>query len=564
MKTKDLIAKRERREKAHSKNEMYDERMKSGRRKSTGRVKFGKGKSAGQEGDKKESKKEEQKPEYTLPTGFSEEVMRDVNAIPADVVTPVEVLRRRDMREVLTFTIDPDDAKDFDDALSFEKTDDGYRVGVHIADVTHFVKEGSALDEEAYRRGTSYYLVGKVIPMLPERLSNELCSLRADEDKLCMSVVMDIDNQARVVKQKICRTVIRSNYRLTYQIAQDIIDGKAQEGKYSAELTEALRTLNSLAKVLRAERFRHGAINFESPEVQFQLDETGRPTGITFHNSMDSNHLIEEFMLLANRAVATEMGRPKNKDEKKVKVKPFVFRVHDVPDPDKLSKLSTFIQRFGVSLRTSTKRSATNKQINKLLDTCKGRDCQALVETLTIRSMAKAVYSTDNIGHYGLAFPYYTHFTSPIRRYPDMMVHRLLAHYLMHSKDECRLEKEDLEEACIHCSSCEQSAQMAERDSVKEKQAEWIQSHIGEEFEGIISGVTEFGLFVQLTDTLTEGLVPMRTIAPHDYMQFDEDNYCLVAAGSGKTYTLSDKVRVRVNKVDVEKHLVDFVLCEEK
>lgn len=505
--------------------------------------------------------KEDTKDEYTLPAAFSDEVLADVNAIPNQPVTPEEVLRRRDMRQALTFTIDPDDAKDFDDALSFEPLDDGtYRIGVHIADVTHYVKQGTALDDEAYTRGTSIYLVGQVIPMLPERLSNELCSLRPDEDKLCMSVVMDIDRDAKVVKQKICRTVIRSNYRLTYQNAQDILDGKAPLALGNAALADALQTLNRLAKILRAERFRHGAINFESPEVYFHLDNEGHPTGVYFRNAMDSNRLIEEFMLLANRTVATEMGRARKKDDTRIKAKPFVYRVHDVPDPEKLGKLSRFIQRFGMHLRLNAKRSATNKSINHLFDTCKGRDCQNVVETLAIRSMAKAVYSTDNIGHYGLAFPFYTHFTSPIRRYPDMMVHRLLAHYLMHSKDDCRTDKEELEEACMHCSSCEQSAQMAERDSIKAKQAEWMQSHIGEEFEGIISGVAEFGLFVQLTDTLSEGLVPIRTIEPGDYVQFDEDNYCLVAARSGNTYTLSDKVRVRVTKVDVEKHQINFVL----
>ena len=547
MKTKDLIAKRERREKARARREKNT--MQNAQRND----------------DASRVVSHEQKDEYTLPTGFSDEVLAEVNALPHQPITPEEVLRRRDMREALTFTIDPDDAKDFDDALSLEVMESGnYRVGVHIADVTHYVKEGTALDDEAYSRGTSVYLVGKVIPMLPERLSNELCSLRPNEDKLCMSVVMEIDKEAQVVKQKICRTVIRSDYRLTYQQAQEMIDGTLV---VSSLLTEALQTLNGLAKILRAERFRHGAINFESPEVYFHLDEEGRPTGVYFRRAMDTNRLIEEFMLLANRIVATEMGRAKKKQCTMHNAqcamhreKPFVFRVHDVPDTVKLGRLSRFIQHFGVHLRLNAKRSATNKSINHLFDTCKGRDCQTLIETLTIRAMAKAVYSTDNIGHYGLAFPYYTHFTSPIRRYPDMMVHRLVAHYLMHSKDECRVDKEVLEEACMHCSATEQAAQMAERDSIKEKQAEWMAAHVGEEFDGIVSGVMEFGLFVQLTDTLSEGLVPIRTIEPGDYMQFDEENYCLVAARSGNRYTLSDRVRVRVTKVDVEKHQINFVL----
>ena len=538
MKTRDLIAKRERREKARARREKYDEQHHTA-----------------------DHIEEERQDEYVLREGFPDEVADEVRQIPANPVTSEEILRRRDMREALTFTIDPDDAKDFDDALSFEELEDGhYRVGVHIADVTHYVKEGTATDEEAYRRGTSVYLVGKVIPMLPERLSNELCSLRPGEDKLCMSVVVEVDKNAKVVKQKICRTVIHSDYRLTYQQAQDVIDGTSAQPHATPTLHEALRTLNGLAKMLRAERFRHGAINFESPEVYFHLDEAGHPTGVFFRQAMDSNRLIEEWMLLANRTVATEMGRPRNKEKERVKPKPFVFRVHDVPDPEKLGRLSNFIQRFGFQIRRGANRSATNKQINSLLDGCKGKDCQTLIETLTIRAMAKAVYSTDNIGHYGLAFPYYTHFTSPIRRYPDMMVHRLLSHYLMHSKDVCRVEKEELEEACIHCSSTEQAAQMAERDSIREKQAEWMEDHVGEEFDGVICGVKEFGLFVQLSDTLTEGLVPLRTIEPGDYVQYDEDNYCLVAMYSGKKYTLSDSVRVCVTRVDVERHQVNFVL----
>lgn len=539
MKTKDLIAKRERREKAKARISKYEQKQ-----------------------AEEQQQHDYNNNEYTLPDDFSDAVLADVEAIPECPINPEEILRRRDMRPALTFTIDPDDAKDFDDAISFERLDnDNYRIGIHIADVTHYVKEGTALDDEAYRRGTSIYLVGKVIPMLPERLSNELCSLRPGEDKLCMSVILEMDGTARVLKQKICRTVIRSDYRLTYRNAQDIIDHRDTAFPVSQDLSAALSTLNALAKVLRAERFRHGAINFESPEVYFRLDEDGQPTGVFFRRAEDSNHLIEEFMLLANRTVATEMGRTKNKDDRHTRPKPFVFRVHDVPDPDKLSKLSRFITRFGVHLRTNSRRTATNKQINHLFATCQGRDCQTLIETLTIRAMAKAVYSTDNIGHYGLAFPFYTHFTSPIRRYPDMMVHRLLAHYLMHAKDACRTDRDELEEACIHCSATEQAAQMAERDSIKEMQARWMQAHIGEEFDGIISGVTEFGLFVQLTDTLSEGLIPIRTIEPGDYMQYDEDNYCIIAARSGHTYTLSDPIRVRVTHVNIDKHQINFALA---
>lgn len=552
MKTKDLIAKRLRREKAIERKNRNKQQVAQQR-----------------------TTTEMRDVEYILPTGFSDEVLNEVKQLPNQSISQNEVMRRRDMRDVLTFTIDPDEAKDFDDALSFQILDTGnYQVGIHIADVTHYVQEQTALDDEAYQRGTSVYLVDRVIPMLPERLSNELCSLRPDEDKLCMSVIVEMDQQAKVIRHKICRTVIRSNYRLTYRQAQEMLENSSQFTVDSLQLREALQVLNGLAKQLRANRFRQGAINFETPEVHFRLDEQNEPIEIFFHNSLDTNHLIEEFMLLANRIVATAIGKVKGENgkvkadngevKKSEEAKPMVYRVHDNPDPEKIGKLSTFIKRFGLNLKVSSNSKTTHKHINALLDDCQGMPCQTLVETLTIRSMAKAVYSTDNIGHYGLAFPYYTHFTSPIRRYPDMMVHRLVSRYLLQSKAKCRADKEELEQACVHCSECELAAQMAERDSIKEMHARWISSHLGEEFDAIISGVTEFGLFVQLTDTMTEGLVPIRTIEPHDYMQFDEENYCLIAARSGKTYTLSDKVRVRVTKVDIERKLIDFVLVEHE
>lgn len=543
MRTKDLIAKRLRREKAQIRK---------------------------QQNKKIESQKDlntKKEQEYVLPEGFSEEVKKEVRKLPRHDIPQAEIMRRRDMRDILTFTIDPDEAKDFDDALSFQQLESGnYQIGIHIADVTHYVAEGTALDEEAYHRGTSIYLVDKVIPMLPERLSNELCSLRPNEDKLCMSVILEMDNEAKVIRHKICRTIICSDYRLTYRQAQDILEDKTCDAISGNELnvSQAIRQLNQLAQILRTNRFRHGAINFEAPEVHFRLNEQGEPVEIFFHKSYDSNHLIEEFMLLANRIVATEIGK-KDKDNngEKTNKYPFVFRVHANPDPEKLSKLATFIKRFGFNLKTSSNGGTTHKQINALLNNCQGHPSQTLVETLTIRSMAKAVYSTSNIGHYGLAFPYYTHFTSPIRRYPDMMVHRLVAKYLLQSKALCRSDIEELEQACVHSTESEMAAQTAERDSIKQMHARWISRHLGEEFDAVISGVTEFGLFVQLNDTLTEGLVPIRTIEPHDYMQYDEDNYCLIAARSGKTYTLSDPVRVKATKVDIERKLIDFILVEE-
>ncbi len=437
-----------------------------------------------------------------------------------------EILRRRDMRDVFTFTIDPADAKDFDDALSFVRNEDGtYQIGVHIADVSHYVKPGSKIDEDAYKRGTSVYLVDRVLPMLPEELCNDLCSLRPNEDKLCMSVVFTMDADARVLKQKICRTVIRSNARLNYDEAQEIIKG---ESIGEEELKDVILTLNGMAEKLRAERIANGALTIEQDEMRFRLDSKGQPTEIYFEHPNEAHHLIEEFMLLANRTVARSVGG-----------KPFVYRVHDIPNSDKLDEVKQFKKRMG------------------------SRVLAQVIDMLTIRAQAKAVYSTHNIGHYGLAFSHYTHFTSPIRRYPDLMVHRLIDKYLLSGKGDT-WPQDQLEEICEHCSACEQEAQQAERESIKMFQAMWLEQHIGETFAGRITGVTDFGLFIQLDENRCEGLVHVATLGKDgEYWQHDEKNYRLIADGSGKTYTLGDAVKVHVARVDVNRSQIDFAIVEE-
>ena len=442
------------------------------------------------------------------------------------MIDPKEILRRRDMRDVFTFTIDPADAKDFDDALSFVRNEDGtYQIGVHIADVSHYVKPGSKIDEDAYKRGTSVYLVDRVLPMLPEELCNDLCSLRPNEDKLCMSVVFTMDADARVLKQKICRTVIRSNARLNYDEAQEIIKG---ESIGEEELKDVILTLNGMAEKLRAERIANGALTIEQDEMRFRLDSKGQPTEIYFEHPNEAHHLIEEFMLLANRTVARSVGG-----------KPFVYRVHDIPNSDKLDEVKQFKKRMG------------------------SRVLAQVIDMLTIRAQAKAVYSTHNIGHYGLAFSHYTHFTSPIRRYPDLMVHRLIDKYLLSGKGDT-WPQDQLEEICEHCSACEQEAQQAERESIKMFQAMWLEQHIGETFTGRITGVTDFGLFIQLDENRCEGLVHVATLGKDgEYWQHDEKNYRLIADGSGKTYTLGDAVKVQVARVDVNRSQIDFAIVEE-
>lgn len=430
-----------------------------------------------------------------------------------------EIVRRRDMRDVFTFTIDPADAKDFDDALSFEvvKCDDStvvnYRIGVHIADVSYYVRPGTKVDDEAYQRGTSVYLVDRVLPMLPEELCNDKCSLRPNEDKLCMSVIFTMDSDAHVLKHKICRTVICSNARLNYDEAQEIIENVQ---KSDERCTKAIQVLDSLARKLRAERIAKGALTIEQDEMRFKLDEKGHPTDIYFESPNEAHHLIEEFMLLANRTVATSVGSGK----------PFVYRVHDLPDADKLAEVEQFKRQFKAH-KTSRYSAKSSEGFKRAID------------ILTIRAQAKAVYSTYNIGHYGLAFSHYTHFTSPIRRYPDLMVHRLVEKYILTGK-KVSLTREELEMMCEHCSACEQEAAQAERESVKLFQAMWMNDHIGEIHTGYVSGITDFGLFIQLDESRCEGLIHISKI------------------GDIKKYSLGDAVTVKVIRSDVDKSQIDF------
>ena len=486
--------------------------------------------------------------EFGLPYVYPKAVEEAADKIPAEIPEE-EIAKREDFRNVTTFTIDPKDAKDFDDALSIRKIKDGlWEVGVHIADVSHYVKEGGIIDKEAEKRATSVYLVDRTIPMLPERLCNFICSLRPNEEKLAYSVIFDITEKGEVKDSRIVHTIIKSDRRFTYEEAQNIIETK--EGDYKEEVL----AMDSIAKILRDKRYSAGAINFDRYEVKFEIDEKGKPISVYFKYSKDANKLVEEFMLLANKTVAEKIGKvPQGKN---AKVLP--YRIHDLPDPEKLDNLSQFIARFGYKLRTSGTKTDISKSINHLLDDVQGKNEENLIETVSIRAMQKAKYSVHNIGHYGLAFDYYTHFTSPIRRFPDLMVHRLVTRYLDGGRTASESKYEDL---CVHSSDMEQIAANAERASIKYKQVEFMSERLGQTFDGVISGVTEWGLYVELNENKCEGMVPIRDL-DDDYYEFDEKSYCLKGRKKHRTYSLGDAITIKVARANIEKKQLDFALVE--
>ena len=519
--------------------------------------------------------------QYGLPYKYPKAVEEAAKKIDPGI-TPEEISRREDFREVFTCTIDPKDAKDFDDALSIRQIVNSkssnsqlYEVGVHIADVSHYVKEGTIIDKEAQKRATSVYLVDRTIPMLPEHLCNFICSLRPDEEKLCYSVIFVMDDEANVKQWHLAHTVIRSDRRYAYEEVQQlledngVVDGTGQpappatkKNPYKGEHAAELIKLDALAKKLRERRFKNGSVKFDREELHFDIDETGKPTRAYFKKSKDANKLIEEFMLLANRTVAESIGAAKTVNSKSVNSKPkktFVYRIHDQPDPQKLESLRQVVAPFGYKLKTSGTKGAISKSLNALMEEAEGSKEQKLIETVALRAMMKAKYSTHNIGHYGLAFDYYTHFTSPIRRYPDTMVHRLLTKYQAGGRSA---NKDHYEELCEHSSEMEQTAQNAERDSIKYKMVEFMGDKIGQCFDGHISGVQSYGIYVEIDENHCEGLVPMHDLRG-DYYEFDEAHYQLIGRRHHSKYQLGDPIRIKVARANLEKRQLDFTLAEE-
>ena len=504
--------------------------------------------------------------QYGLPYVYPKAVEEAAEKISGEI-TKQDEAEREDFREVFTCTIDPRDAKDFDDALSIKQLDNGqWQVGVHIADVSHYVTEGSIIDKEAVKRATSVYLVDRTIPMLPERLCNYICSLRPDEDKLAYSVIFNLDDEANVKDYRIVHTIIRSNRRYAYEEVQEIleangvIDGtgepapKAPKGGYKGENADKLVTLDRLAKLLRAKRFKAGAVKFDREELHFDIDEHGKPIRCYFKRSRDANKLIEEFMLLANRTVAESIGKIK----KGRKAKTLPYRIHDNPDPQKMETLRQFIVKFGYKVKTDGTKGAMARSLNKLMDDCDGRPEAKMIQSVALRAMMKAKYSVHNIGHFGLAFDYYTHFTSPIRRYPDTMVHRLLTRYANGGRSA---NEKHYEELCEHCSEMELVAQNAERDSIKYKMVEFMAEKLGETYDAHISGITSYGIYAEIDENHCEGMIPMHDLGD-DYYDFDERNFCLIGRRHHHKYQLGDAIRIQVAKANLEKKQLDFTVAE--